>query len=148
MKLIKTTLLLTTLSLGLMANSPEVIEVPSQENTINKNFKKKQEKRVKHITKRIQNITERKECMNNSLSLTQMQKCRIKKNKNKPFKLKKGMTFKMKKDKKIKKMNLRIDFLNKKITCIKNSNDIDEVKTCQQKKLKPIKATTKPLFQY
>lgn len=124
MKILMTTLLLTTLTVTAFANETS-------------NFSIKKEKILSKITTRIAKVENRKNCMQNATSLEKMQSCRVKKYKNRPFKLKKGMTFEEKRTKVVNRITKRIVKINKRKACVENALDIRALKACKpQKKTK------------
>ena len=138
MKFLTSTLILTALSIGAVAESPQVIDPMVKPNKATQKLDKKKTKIVKKITTRLANLKQRKVCMANASSLKEMQSCRIEKFKNRPFKLKKGMTFEKKKEKKLSRMSSRILMLEKKISCVQDASNITVLKACRKQKVKPL----------
>ena len=138
MKFLTTTFLLSALSLGVMAESPVTEEVTLNPSSIHKNFNAKKEKILNRINKRLNHVQKRKTCMGQATSLGEMQACRIEKNKNKPFKLKKGMTFQEKQKQKLDKMSRRISILQNKKNCVSKATTMKEIKSCKKSTLTPM----------
>ncbi len=97
------------------------------------NFSDKKAKRVSKLTERLVKIEKRKSCIQSATSLEEMQTCRVKKNRNKPFKLKEEMSFETKKDKIIARITKRISKVTQHKTCVQNALTIDELKACKPK---------------
>jgi hypothetical protein len=124
MKLLTTTLLIASLSVAAFADKTA-------------NFNEKKEKRITKITQNLTKVQNRKSCMQNASSLEGMQSCRVEKNKNKPFKLKKGMTFQQKQSKIVTRISNRISKITQRKTCVQNSLNIADLKACKpQRKAK------------
>lgn len=118
MKLLTTTFLLTAITVVTFANNPA-------------NFNTKKEKIITKITTRITKIENRKSCLQNATSLEAMQSCRVKKNRNKPFKLKKSMTFEQKKSKIVSRVTKRLSKINRRKSCVENALNNKELKACR-----------------
>ena len=124
MKLLTTSILLVSLTIATFADKPA-------------NFEDRKAKKISKITERLTKIENRKNCMSNATSLDGMQSCRVAKNKNKPFKLKKGMTFEAKKTKVVNRITNRISKVTQHKTCVQNSLNIADLKACKpQRKAK------------
>ena len=124
MKLLTTSILVLSLTVAIFADKPT-------------NFTDRKAKKISKITERLVKIENRKNCIQNATSLEGMQTCRVAKNKNKPFKLKKGMTFEAKKTKILNRITNRISKVNQHKTCVQNVLNIADLKACKpQKKAK------------
>jgi len=124
MKLLTTSILLISLTMATFADKPT-------------KFENRKAKKISKITERLVKIESRKSCMQNATSLEGMQTCRVVKNQNKPFKLKKGMTFEAKKTKIINRITKRISKVTQYKTCVQNSLNITDLKACKpQRKTK------------
>jgi hypothetical protein len=121
MKLLTTTLLIASLSVSAFADKTT-------------SFNEKKEKRITKITQHLTKVQNRKSCVQNASSLESMQSCRVEKNKNKPFKLKKGMTFEQKKSKVVSKISNRITKITQRKTCVQNSLNVADLKACKPQK--------------
>ena len=121
MKIFTTTILLLSLSTATFADNTT-------------NFNQKKDQKISKITQRLVNASKRKMCMQNATSLEGMQTCRVEKHKNKPFKLKKGMTFEEKKTKVVNRITNHISKMNQRKTCIENSLNIADLKACKPTK--------------
>jgi len=121
MKILTTTLLVASLTITTFANTST-------------NFDNRKAKRITKITKHLANIEKRKNCMSNATSLTEMQMCRVAKHQNKPFKLKKGMTFEQKKTKVINRISKYLERVTQRKTCIENALTITDLKACKPHK--------------
>lgn len=96
-----------------------------------------EEKKIKVINKieqRLLKVKNRKTCMQNALSLTEMQSCRVKKHQNKPFKVKKGVTFEEKKTKVLKRIENHLNRMIERKVCIEKASSKKEIKACRIKK--------------
>ena len=118
MKILITTILLLSLSVVAFADNSA-------------NFDKKKEKIITKITQRLVKVENRKSCMQNATSLEKMQTCRVEKHKNKPFKLKKGMTFEAKQTKVVNRITNHITKITQRKTCVVNALNIAELKACK-----------------
>ena len=134
MKFLTTTIIVTLLSIGAIAESPPLIKPSLTPDKSLKKFTKRKTKIVTALTKRLENIKQRKVCMSSSTSLKAMQSCRVEKYKDRPFKLKKKMTFEERKEKKLKKMTSRILILEKKTACVQNASNLTLLKACKKQK--------------
>lgn len=124
MKLLTTSILLASLTIATFAEKPA-------------NFEDRKAKKISKITERLVKIETRKNCVSNATSLEGMQTCRVAKNKSKPFKMKKGMTFEAKKTKVLNRIINRISKVNQHKTCVQNSLNIADLKACKpQRKAK------------
>lgn len=115
------------INIGAYADSPAV-------GKHHKTLDQRKSNRVTKIDEKINLLQKRKECISNTTSLEQMQKCRPKKYINKPFKLKQGMTIEQKKSKKLKKINKHINKLESVKSCIQNASTMVDLKNCKSKK--------------
>ena len=121
MKILTTAILLLSLSIVSFADNSA-------------NFSQKKEKRINKITQRLIKVEKRKSCMQDATSLKGMQSCRVEKHKNKPFKLKKGMTFEEKKTNVVNRITNHIFKMNQRKTCIENALNIADLKACKPTK--------------
>jgi len=135
MKLLTTTLLLTSLSVAIFAESPVVIPLPENPIALKAKVEKLKKKRLKKINTRLANMEKRKVCMGDSNSLKEMQMCRIKKNQHKAFKLKKGMTFEEKKNNKLAKIAKHMEKVKNLKACIESASTVEGIKSCKIKKV-------------
>jgi len=121
MKLFITTLLLASLTITTFADAPA-------------NFADRKAKKITKITEHLKKMETRKSCMSNANSLTDMQMCRVTKNQNKPFKLKKGMTFETKRTNVVNRITKRIEKVTQRKTCIQNALSVTDLKACSPHK--------------
>jgi len=121
MKLFTTTLLLASLTITTFADAPA-------------NFADRKAKRITKITEHLTNMETRKNCMSNATSLAGMQMCRVTKNQNKPFKLKKGMTFETKRSNVVKRISKRLEKATQRKTCVENALTVADLKACRPHK--------------
>ena len=121
MKLLTTTLLLASLTITTFADAPA-------------NFADRKAKRITKITEHLTKMETRKSCMSNATSLTAMQMCRVTKNQNKPFKLKKGMTFETKRTNIVNRITKRIEKVTQRKTCVENALTVADLKACRPHK--------------
>jgi len=119
MKLITTTLIVASLSSALFAQQT---------------LEEKKTKVIHKIEQRVLKIQNRKTCMQNALSLKEMQSCRVKKNQDKPFKLKEGLTFEAKKTKVLKRIDNHLTKIKERKVCIEKASSKEEFKACRVKK--------------
>ncbi len=120
MKFLTTTLLVATLTITTFANTE-----------MSANFNVKKEKILTKITTRIAKVENRKSCMEKATSLKEMQLCRIEKNRNKPFKMKKGITFEVKQSKIVNRISKRLTKMNQRKSCVENSLTNKALKACR-----------------
>ncbi len=125
MRLLTSTILIVSLSIATFAGNTA-------------NFTEKKEKRINKITQRITKVENRRNCMENASSLKDMQSCRVEKNRNKPFKLKKGMTFEQKRSKVVNRITKRLSKITQRKTCVQNALNIADLKACR-----PVKKSKK-----
>ncbi len=123
-------LLISTLTTLMLVSVVTYAQAPKAKRTL----EQRKEIRISKIDARLTKIKERRSCMNSASSLEEMQKCRVEKNRNKPFKLRKGMTFEEKKAKKIAKIDKRILKVEALKSCIKNALSVKEIKACKPKR--------------
>jgi len=121
MKLLTTTLLLASLTITTFADAPT-------------NFADRKAKKIAKITERLTNMEIRKSCMSQATSLAGMQMCRVTKNQNKPFKLKKGMTFEAKRTNVVNRITKRFEKVTQRKTCVQNSLTVADLKACKPEK--------------
>ena len=121
MKILTTTILVLSLSIAAFADNSA-------------NFNEKKEKRITKITQRLVKVENRKSCMQNATSLEGMQTCRAEKHKDKPFKLKKGMTFEAKQTKVVNRITNHISKINQRKTCVQDALNIADLKACKPTK--------------
>ncbi len=120
MKFLTTALLVATLTITTFANTE-----------MSANFNVKKEKILTKITTRIAKVENRKSCMEKATSLKEMQLCRIEKNRNKPFKMKKGITFEVKQSKIVNRISKRLTKMNQRKSCVENSLTNKALKACR-----------------
>ena len=121
MKILTTAILILSLTVVTFADKPD-------------NFNAGKEKRINKVSQRIIKIENRKQCMQNATSLNGLQACRVEKNRNKPFKLKKGMTFEAKKTKIVNRISNRLSKITQLKSCIQNALNSTDLKACKPKK--------------
>ena len=126
-------LLTSTLATLMIISVTTYAETPTQPHKPKKTLEQKKALRISKIDTRLSKIKKRRECMSSATSLEGMQSCRVAKNRNKPFKLKKGMTFEQKKAKKIARIDKRISKVETLKSCIQNALSIEEIKACRPK---------------
>ncbi len=126
--------LTSTLATLMIISVATYAETATQAPKPKKTLEQKKELRISKIDARLAKIKERRSCMNFATSLEGMQSCRVEKNKNKPFKLKKGMTFEEKKAKKIARIDKRILKVEAVKTCIQNALSVEAFKACRPKR--------------
>ena len=118
MKLLTTTLLLTSLTISTFADAPS-------------HFAQKKAKRVAKITKHLTNMEKRKACMAQATSLASMQMCRMAKHQNRPFKLKQGMSFETKRARIVKRIAKHIERVKQRKSCVENALTMHALKACR-----------------
>jgi len=118
MRLLTTTLLLTTLTMATFADAPS-------------HLAHKKAKIVAKITKHLTNMEKRKACMAQATSLNTMQMCRMVKHQNRPFKLKEGMSFETKRAKIVNRIAKRIERVKQRKSCVENALTMRELKACR-----------------
>ncbi len=127
-------LLTSTLATLMIISVTTYAETSTQPPKQKKSLEQKKEFRITKIDTRLAKIKARRSCMNSATSLESMQSCRVEKNRNKPFKLKKGMTFEEKKSKKVARIDKRILKVEALKSCIQNALSIQEIKACRPKR--------------
>ena len=127
-------ILTSTLATLMILSVATYAESPTQSHKPKKTLEQKKALRISKIDARLNKIQERKSCMSSATSLESMQSCRVAKNKNKPFKLKKGMTFEQKKSKVIARIDKRISKVEAVKSCIQNALSVEAFKACRPKK--------------
>jgi len=118
MKLLTTTFLLASLTITTFADAPA-------------NFADRKAKRITKITEHLTKMEKRKSCMSSASSLAAMQMCRVAKHQNKPFKLKKGMTFETKRANIVNRITKRIEKVTQRKTCVENALTVADLKACR-----------------
>jgi len=118
MKILTTSILLISLTMATFADKAG-------------KFDDRKARKISKITERLVKIEKRKSCMENATSLEGMQICRVAKNQNKPFKLKKGMSFEIKKTKVLTRIKNRIVKVSQYKRCVENSLTGADLKACR-----------------
>ena len=126
-------LLTSTIATLILISVTTYADTSSQSHKPKKTLEQKKALRISKIDARLSKIKERRACMSLATSLENMQSCRVSKNRNKPFKLKKGITFEQKKSKVIAKIDKRIVKVEAVKSCIQNALSVEEFKTCRPK---------------
>ncbi len=108
-------------------------ETPNQPHKPKKSLEQKKALKISRIDEHLSKIKKRRECINSATSLEKMQSCRVAKNRNKPFKLKKGMTFEQKKSRIIARIDKRIAKVEAVKSCVQNALSIKDIKACLPK---------------
>jgi len=121
MKILTTTLLVASLTITTFANTST-------------DFANRKAKRIAKITEHLAKIEKRKNCMSHATSLGEMQMCRVAKHQNKPFKLKKGMTFEQKRTKVVNRITKYLEKVTQRKTCIENALTVTDLKACKPHK--------------
>ena len=127
-------ILTSTLATLMLISVTTYAETSTQPHKPKKTLEQKKALRISKIDARLNKIQERKSCMSSATSLEGMQSCRVAKNRNKPFKLKKGMTFEQKKSKIIARIDKRIAKVESIKSCVQNALSLEVFKACRPKK--------------
>ena len=124
-------LLTSTLATLMLMSATAYAETSTQPK---KTLEQKKVHRISKIDARLSKIKERKNCMSSATSLEGMQSCRVAKNRNKPFKLKKGVTFEQKKSRVVARIDKRIAKVEAVKSCVQNALSVEAFKACRSKK--------------
>ncbi len=123
-------LLTSTLATLMLITVTTYAETPTQPK---KTLEQKKTLVISKLDRRLSKIKERKSCMSSATSLEGMQSCRVPKNRNKPFRLKKGVTFEQKKSRVIARIDKRIAKVEAVKSCVQNALSIKDIKACRPK---------------
>jgi len=126
-------LLTSTLATLMLISATSYADTPTQPHKPKKTLEQKKALRISKIDTRLSKIKKRRECMSSATSLEGMQSCRVAKNRNKPFKLKKGMTFEQKKSRVIARIDRHISKIETLKSCIHNALSVKDIKACRPK---------------